>query len=248
MERADREKKTYDNDELDSSWRDRFSHVFNCRNTNKAEIFLMELLKEYAKDKIVLDIGCGEGDMSKKIYSFGAKSVYGIDVSSRLVEIAKKNALNQRLSFEVKDIQKDMEGKYDLIFGRAVLHHVDYKLVLKKLYDNNLSKEGIMVFYEPLAGNIFIKLYHLFAKSAHTADEKPFLRRDLVWLKKEYPNTRIEYVNLFSFVFGMISSLLFKTADNILMNSCDKIDRFIAKKMNIFGSSFRAAIIVITKQ
>jgi 2-polyprenyl-3-methyl-5-hydroxy-6-metoxy-1,4-benzoquinol methylase len=37
-------------------------------------------------------------------------------------------------------------SSYDLIIGRAVLHHVDYQQVLRQLYDNNLNPGGKMFF------------------------------------------------------------------------------------------------------
>ena len=177
----------------------------------------------------------------------GAGYVCGIDISEKAIEEANKTAIKGRLEFSNKDIAEHIDGSYDIIFGRAALHHLDYRTVLTRLYESNLKPGGFMIFMEPLGSNLLIKLYHAVTKSAHTPDEKPFYREDLKWLSRTFPNLQIIPVNYFSLIFGLISSFLFSQADNVLMRLCNKIDCWIAKDVKYLVPNFRQGIFVIKK-
>ncbi|NJL52516.1 MAG: hypothetical protein HC930_10405 [Hydrococcus sp. SU_1_0] len=64
-----------------------------------------------------------------------------------------------------------------MIFGRAILHHLDYQEVLGRLYRDNLNPGGVMIFMEPLGSNLLLRLYWQLAKEAHTPDENLYARR-----------------------------------------------------------------------
>ena len=51
---------------------------------------MTSLLKILVKNKNVLDLGCGSGIYTKKIFSMNAKNVIGLDILENLIEIAKK--------------------------------------------------------------------------------------------------------------------------------------------------------------
>ena len=138
-----------------------------------------------------------------------------------------------------------IKGTYDIIFGRAILHHIDYKVVLKRLYYSNLNYGGIMIFVEPLGSNLLIRLFKLIVKSAHTSDEKPFFRQDLRWLRE---NFEMYPINYFSLVFGILSSIIFSNSHNYLMRLSDKIDFWLGKKVRLLAPNFRAAILIIKKK
>jgi len=45
------------------------------------------------KDKSVLCVGCGSGEEVEYLHSLGAKKVIGIDISSGLIDIAKRGSI-----------------------------------------------------------------------------------------------------------------------------------------------------------
>ncbi len=81
--------------------------------------------KEFFKNKIILDAGCGKGRHLYLSAIFGAKTVIGIDVSEA-VEVAYSNTKNFS---NVHVVQADIynlpfKNKFDYIYSIGVLHHL----------------------------------------------------------------------------------------------------------------------------
>ena len=93
----------------------------------------------------VLDLGCGEGDLSSMVAFAGAKSVHSIDNSEEALKIASERIKLDKISFELVD-GKDVKGKFDVIVMAGVLEHMDspYDL-LQQLIDKNLKKGGLII-------------------------------------------------------------------------------------------------------
>ena len=74
------------------------------------------------KDETILDIGCGTGDLTRKISELCGK-VTGIDNSQEMIQSAQKK--HPEISFihaDAKDYQLNV--KFDAIFSNAVLHWI----------------------------------------------------------------------------------------------------------------------------
>ena len=87
-------------------------------------------------DLTVLDAGCGEGYLSRKLASRGAH-VTGIDISPRLIDIARAKDTKGEITYQVADLSKPLpEDKehFDLIASFFVLNDVyDYRGFLSTL-------------------------------------------------------------------------------------------------------------------
>ena len=81
--------------------------------------------QQYAKDKIVLDIACGEGYGSEMIKNGGAKQVYGSDNDPKIIEYASSKYSG--INFEVMDAAKTSytDNIFDLIISFETWHHLD---------------------------------------------------------------------------------------------------------------------------
>jgi 2-polyprenyl-3-methyl-5-hydroxy-6-metoxy-1,4-benzoquinol methylase len=92
----------------------------------------------------ILDVGCGGGQDSKFLANKGC-SVIGIDVSKKMIELAKKHALG--VKFKNVDVIKILASKkYDGIWCCRVFHHISLKEqdnFLNKL-KTLLKKDGIL--------------------------------------------------------------------------------------------------------
>lgn len=93
----------------------------------------------------VLDLGCGNGRFYQ---SFKNKNVdyLGIDVSSKLIEIAKNN--HPEAKFTISSIELINDGSFDKIYSIAVLHHIpshDLRLKFLKEIKRSLKKDGNLI-------------------------------------------------------------------------------------------------------
>lgn len=248
--RAEREKAAYDEQgifEHSHGWHARFRHVFECPNTARHERLFQDRVRAGVGGRRVLDIGCGDGASSEALLAMGAAYVRGIDISEKFIAKAHARAQPGRLEFENRDATQPLTGEFDVIFGRAILHHLDWRVVLRRLHRESLAPGGLMIFMEPLGSNLLIRAFHALAKGAHTPDEKSFDAQDLRWLRGSFPGVEILPVNYLSFPAALVSSLILSSADNALLRACDGADRWLARHAAFLAARFRQAIIVIGK-
>ncbi len=99
--------------------------------------------KDFFKDKLVLDAGCGAGRHSYFAAKYGAR-VVAIDLSEKAIQSTKNN-LKEFTNCEV--IQSDIFSfeypeKFDCIFSIGVLHHLPTPQQLGFYKLNSLLKKG----------------------------------------------------------------------------------------------------------
>jgi SAM-dependent methyltransferase len=226
MTRGDREKLAYEEGvwEVSDEWHRRFLHVFKCPNSEKHELQIQKWITDAAQGRRALDIGCGRGEISRKVLDAGAGYVLGIDISDHEVEFARRGEVRDRLEFIVGSAEDPIEGCFDVIYGFSILHHLDYRAMLTRMYAENLSAGGIITFQEPLGESFLTRAYKWKVRNAHTPDERSFLKQDLDWFRQNFPETRIEAFGYASYLFGIVSSRLFRNPNNFLMQCCDVLD------------------------
>ena len=116
------------------------------------------------KDKIVLDVGCGNGWFSYWASDNGSQ-VDAIDPSEGQISEAKKKNFNNKINF-MKAGAENINGLtnvYDLIFFFNSLHHIPINLMEKSIEHckNKISNSGSILIIEPIAeGN-----FHDFVKN-----------------------------------------------------------------------------------
>ncbi|MBD3107941.1 methyltransferase domain-containing protein [Bacillus sp. AGMB 02131] len=82
---------------------------------------LVDLLAPVAGERI-LDLGCGTGDLAKRLTELEVE-VVGVDQSESMVQQAK--AKYPEIAFEVQDATKlPYDNEFDAVFSNAVLHWV----------------------------------------------------------------------------------------------------------------------------
>ena len=96
--------------------------VFNALYERPA---MLSFLGEVAGRR-VLDIGCGAGQLSLALSQRNA-AVIGIDVSSRMVELAKKRLGNQ-IDVRVHDLSQPLpfeDSSFDIVVASLVMHYLE---------------------------------------------------------------------------------------------------------------------------
>lgn len=227
--------------------RSRFSHVLESPNTAYAEARYRRLLADAARGRRVLDFGCGAGHLGRTLLGLGASHVHGIDISDAFIEEARRTAQGEpRLTYETADAATFAGGPFDLICGHAILHHLDWRPVLLRLYRDVLARGGTMMFYEPLGENIGLRLYWRLFPNAHTADERPFRRADVAWFRRTFPGFSFHVTNYASFYLGVVSSLILPCADNALLRAADRLDRRL-EQAPLLQPAFRYGLFMVRK-
>ena len=132
------------------------------------------------RGKDVLEIGCGMGFDSVTLASLGYH-VRAIDISPTSIDRARRLAslvqVTNHCSFEVVDLNDStISGSYDMIFGRAVLHHLTVRPLQETLsiLRSTLNDDGRMLFVEPLDSNPVVQLNRkVLDVEERTPTEKP---------------------------------------------------------------------------
>jgi 2-polyprenyl-3-methyl-5-hydroxy-6-metoxy-1,4-benzoquinol methylase len=113
--------------------------------------FIINTLKEnFPKGAKVLDVGCGNGIISRGIGSHGYR-VYGIDISDKAIEKAKMLTKLENVTFDnISAEQLVADGnKYDAVICSEVLEHLnDPGKLLKVLYES-LDNGGVLIVTVP---------------------------------------------------------------------------------------------------
>jgi len=105
------------------------------------------------EDMIVVDIGCGSGNVTKMLCgSLTPKKIFASDFDAQMVEYAKEKCGNERIEYFVQDISvpwdqlderlKKLEGKVDLVWSNRVLHWVPDKETAVKTISRLLKPGG----------------------------------------------------------------------------------------------------------
>lgn len=170
-----------------------------------------QLLKKYfGKGKDILDIGCGNGRAAD---FFEYKSYTGIDISRKLIKIAKKTHNAKKVRFEVGNCT-DLHSskKFDLAVAVAVFHHLPSPkirvLALRNVH-SALKKDGVFIFS---VWNLFQEKYRaqrLAALLRSIFTFGIFHPRDLFIPWKKGPNKRKRYY--YALKKKEVSALLRKT-------------------------------------
>lgn len=111
--------------------------------------------------KRIVDFGCGSGANSLLLAGRGAH-VWGVDISEDLIRLAARRlAVNGRAGGAqfIVGSAHDLpfpDGSVDVVFGIAILHHLDLKLVSREVH-RVLRPGGRAIFQEPVRNSAVVR-------------------------------------------------------------------------------------------
>ncbi|MBC8943989.1 class I SAM-dependent methyltransferase [Xenorhabdus indica] len=103
--------------------------------------------------KSILDLACGYGYFSRKLYKRGASKVVGIDISEKMIELAKAKLkqYGDGLEFHVRDVGKmESFGKFDLVTAIWLFNYAASVEELETMFQTaarHLKPSGKLVAY-----------------------------------------------------------------------------------------------------
>ena len=132
-------------------WNDKGNLIAGC--IGQKNPFKTEYKNWIRSGMRILDVGCGAGKNLLKIDSeYEDCELHGIDISEKMVEIAKQNSANakNRIVFANVDfLEFNSEEKYDVIIFNYVLHHMEKpQLAIEKAY-SLLKNYGLIMLTLP---------------------------------------------------------------------------------------------------
>lgn len=100
------------------------------------------------KDKKVLDLGCGFGEHCKQFVSRGAEKVVGIDISEKMLEVARVENCDPKITYlnmPMEDIA-ELQDTFDIVISSLAFHYVeDFEGVIRNIH-SLLKENGIFIF------------------------------------------------------------------------------------------------------
>jgi SAM-dependent methyltransferase len=108
---------------------------------------LLALLPE-VDGRRVLDLGCGAGQLAHHVATAGAAEVVGVDVSERMLALARADWAHPRVTFRREAIEEVAfpPERFDLIVSSLVLHYVDDYAGLVRRIGGWLASGGVLVY------------------------------------------------------------------------------------------------------
>lgn len=117
----------------------------------KRRIQLIRRIARLAKDKQILELGCGTGTFTTFLAQSGAR-ITALDLSPTCLNIARKNCTSGSVTFMEGNAEQLTDyftkDSFDAIVGNSILHHLDIQSALPSIY-SVLKPNGIIVFSEP---------------------------------------------------------------------------------------------------
>jgi len=96
----------------------------------------------------VLDLGCGAGQLAHHLATAGAAEVVGVDVSERMLELARAGWAHPRVTYRREAIEEAAfpPARFDLIVSSLAFHYVDDYAGLIRRIAGWLAPGGVLVY------------------------------------------------------------------------------------------------------
>lgn len=121
------------------------------KESNANDLFEIPALFSMMPDlrgKKVLDLGCGYGEHCKLFVNQSAEKVVGIDISKRMLEVARKENSHPKIEYIHLPIEDaiQLNEKYDVVVSSLALHYVEaFSDVVRSVY-SLLNENGVFLF------------------------------------------------------------------------------------------------------
>jgi ubiquinone/menaquinone biosynthesis C-methylase UbiE len=152
----------------------------------------------FCKDKVVLDVACGEGYGSYLLSKY-SKKVVGIDIDYDVINFASREYINNNLEFIVGNVNNlPIKGKciFDLIVSFETIEHINEKNQIKFLTEVKrlLKPGGVLIISTPNKS-----LYTDVLKNRNKFHVKEFYLNEFNdFLKKYFQNVKIMGQKIYS--------------------------------------------------
>ncbi|MBI5031560.1 MAG: class I SAM-dependent methyltransferase [Chloroflexi bacterium] len=208
--------------------------------TYARKVSVMAGVNEFLGDlqgKQVLECGCGLGEISILLAKSGAY-VTAFDLSPVSVAVARRRAVMNiadtkiNLAVAAGESMPFADERFDVIFGKGILHHLDANLGCNDLC-RVLKSGGKAVFVEPMGMNPilnFVRAYIPYRHKHPRGADRPLKYDDIHrWGKpfKEFRYQEIQLLSMFERGFGFNKRFtILRRADAVLLKRLPFLRRY----------------------
>jgi ubiquinone/menaquinone biosynthesis C-methylase UbiE len=164
------------------------------------------LLEGNVQGKRVIEICCGEGDLTGWLGQVTKSEIVGIDISERSIQTARQKYKHlPNVAFvcgDAVDLSRYEANNFDVIVGQAAMHHLAGNLShMSKEYSRVLKEGGKLVFiFEPLGHNPLVAAIRAIHNSrAECIDESNLFEGAIRDFAADFSRHEIYYFGLFAY-------------------------------------------------
>lgn len=161
------------------------------------------LVLQHGRDKVVLEYGCADGDLSLNQLRLPelASELHGIDISDYAVgkasALARRRGYDRNSYFHVMNAEATLlpSGYFDLVYGRGIIHHLNVDAAFAEI-SRMLRPDGMAIFLEPMGHNPAINWFRRQTPELRTPDEHPLLESDFEIARRHFGRVQVGYYAL----------------------------------------------------
>ena len=117
---------------------------------SKDKYWKNEIIRHISNGKMILDLACGTGILTRKIAEkFPNSKIIGVDITESYLELAKKNSASyNNITYILHDAEKlDLNSKFDCITSSYIPKYCDAKILVKRCLEH-LNVGGKIIFHD----------------------------------------------------------------------------------------------------
>jgi SAM-dependent methyltransferase len=244
-DRVNREAELYDHQRLQ---RDRFEATLTYVNDGIGRLRRNEAIRMAMRDATgtrVLEIGSQSWEWCLYRYGHRPEQLTCINISQAELEVGRTQAAKLGVSCDFRKMDAHnlefADGSLDLVFGVAILHHLEFACAMHEIH-RVLREGGKIMFVEPLRHNPVARLVRWLTPHARTPDELPLGRPELRLIEQNFEVDNY-YSEMFTVVGAMIARPIFKNPINPLTRFCDSADERLVRIVPVAGPYYRSVVI-----
>jgi SAM-dependent methyltransferase len=249
-DRVQREAEFYNGQQLR---RDTLDSALSYLNDGIGRLQRNEAVRAAMQDAVgkqVLEIGSQSWEWCLAKYGYRPERLTCINISQAELDIGRVQAakLGFACEFVVMDAH-DLEfadGSLDLVFGVAILHHLEFARALREIH-RVLRKGGKIVFVEPMRHNPVARLVRWLTPHARTPDELPLGRPELRLINRNFVADNY-YSELFTVLGALLARPIFSDPVNPLTRFCHIADERFVRLVPAAGAYYRSVVIRAAKK
>jgi ubiquinone/menaquinone biosynthesis C-methylase UbiE len=210
--------------------------------------FLRQLVQKKAKDKKILDYGCGTGVHLTWLAETGSRAI-GIDLSLNSLKLAQEKINRNNFQEKAEALLMDCEkldfsdNSFNVIFDGGTFSSLDLSLVFPELV-RVLKPDGSIIGIETFGHNPLTNLKRtvnkIRGKRTGWAADHIFKAKDLIEAKKHFNQVKVYYFHLISWLAFPFINL---PAGKILLKILEFIDKILLKLFFLKKYSFKIVFI-----